>query len=62
LELPAQDQKMLAEHLGKGVVGQALTSEPINDPEIVFSFAPKPVTYLFTSGKKRKPTQAKPRG
>ena len=26
---------MLAEHLGKGVVGQALTSEPINDPEIV---------------------------
>jgi hypothetical protein len=35
------------------VLGQVLTEEPINDPGIFFSFAPKPVTYLLTSGKNK---------
>ena len=57
LPLSPNDRKMLAEQLGKDVVGEALPSKPIDAPDSYFSFGPNPVTYLFTSGKNKGKTQ-----
>jgi hypothetical protein len=53
LPLPPADQKILVEQLGADVVGEPLPSRPIDDPNIFFSFAHKPVTYRFTSGRNK---------
>src|ERR1700757_2522021 len=53
LPLPPADQKILVEQLGADVVGEPLPSRPIDAPNIFFSFAHKPVTYRFTSGRNK---------
>ena len=57
LPLPPADQKILVEQLGADVVGEPLPSRPIDDPNIFFSFAHKPVTYRFTSGRNKGKSQ-----
>ena len=57
LPLPPADQKILVEQLGADVVGEPLPSRPIDDPNIFLSFAHKPVTYRFTSGRNKGKSQ-----
>ena len=57
LPLPAADRKILTEQLGTDVVGEPLSSKPIDDPNSLFSFAHTPVTYRFTSGRNKGKTQ-----
>jgi hypothetical protein len=49
LQLPAEDQQMLAAKLGPGVVGKALPSKAV-DPFVYFPLRDKTLTYLVTSG------------
>jgi len=57
LPLPEQDKRMLAEQLGPDVVGEPPPSRPIDNPDLLFTFAHKRSTYLFTSGKNKGKTQ-----
>jgi hypothetical protein len=53
LPLSRADQKILVEQLGADVIGEPLPSRPIDDPDILFSFAHRRVTYRFTSGRNK---------
>jgi hypothetical protein len=53
LPLPPVDREMIVKQLGAGVVGEAVPSKPIENPEALFSFAPKSVSYRYTSGKSK---------
>ena len=50
LPLPAADQQKITAHLGSGVVGKALPSEPIKDATAYFPLQAKAATYQITSG------------
>jgi hypothetical protein len=51
LQLPTKDQELIIKHLGAKIVGDAVRSEPIEDPAALFPFSDKRGTYQFTSGK-----------
>ena len=57
LPLPPEDQKELTTHLGAGVVGKALPSEPIGDPGDYFPLQERSHSYLVTAGKNAGKTQ-----
>jgi hypothetical protein len=50
LPLPPADQQKLAEHLGAGVVGAALPSEPISNASAYFPLTEKTFVFHVTSG------------
>jgi hypothetical protein len=51
LPLPPQDQQEVTAHLGAGVVGAALPSEPITDAASYFPLQERAMTYELTAGK-----------
>ena len=57
LALPPADQQKLAEHLGAGVVGAALPSEPISDASSYFPLKEKVFVFHVTSGSNTGKTQ-----
>jgi hypothetical protein len=57
LPLPASDQQELAAHLGAGVVGAALPSQPLADARAYFPLQEKLMTFQVTSGKNARTTQ-----
>jgi hypothetical protein len=57
LPLPAADQQRMDALLGKGVVGRALPSAPIDDPMHYFPLQEKAPSYTITSGKRAGQTQ-----
>ena len=60
LPLPAEDQRNSPTHLGAGVVGKALPSEPIGDPSEYFPLQERSHSYLVTAGKNAGQTQTLP--
>ena len=50
LPLPSSDQQKITAHLGSGVVGTALPSQPIQDVTIYFPLHAKAMAYQVTSG------------
>ncbi len=50
LPLPPADQAAIAKHLGAGVVGNALPSNPVGDPSTYFPLEPRSFSYQVTSG------------
>ena len=50
LPLPSSDQQRINAHLGSGVVGAALPSQPIQDVTAYFPLKTKTMTYQVTSG------------
>jgi hypothetical protein len=51
LQLPPDDQQMITNQLGPGVVGQALPSKTITDTTLYFPLKEKALTYHVTAGK-----------
>ena len=51
LPLPPDDQQMITNQLGSGVVGQALPSKTITDTTVYFPLKQKALTYHVTAGK-----------
>lgn len=51
LPLPPEVQKELTLHLGAGVVGKALVSQPISDPSVYFPLEERSHRFLVTAGK-----------
>jgi hypothetical protein len=51
LPLPPDDQQMITNQLGSGVVGEALPSKTITDPTVYFPLEGKTLTYHVTAGK-----------
>ena len=50
MQLPPEDQQVLAAKLGPGVMGKALPSTPTDDPSIYFPLRDRTLSYLVTSG------------
>jgi hypothetical protein len=57
LPLPPEDAQEIATHLGDGVVGQALPSEPISDPLLYFPLQERSAGFVVTAGPKKGQTQ-----
>jgi hypothetical protein len=58
MQLPPEDQQVLAAKLGPGVMGKALPSTPTDDPSIYFPLRDRTLSYLVTSGPHAGSTQA----
>jgi hypothetical protein len=50
MQLPSEDQQVIAAKLGPGVVGKALPSKPMDEPSIYFPLQNRTPAYVVTSG------------
>lgn len=55
--LPREDQKLLDQYLGKGVVGEAVAASPMTDPSAFYPLRAASLSYRLTSGKNKGSTE-----
>jgi hypothetical protein len=53
IPLPREDQKVLDQYLGKGVVGDAVAAGPLNDPSKYYPLRVPTLGYRLTSGEQK---------
>ena len=57
IPLPSEDQQVLDEYLGKGVIGDAVAASPLNDPSKYYPLRASTLSYKLTSGEQKGTTE-----